>query len=178
MSSTAWLILTIVGAVGSAACLYGFYGDRKRGYPALKTLDGQFELPDMRRSYSPEELFDCFEKVGPEGQKLLCRLGRTAKLLFIKLYIYFNHIQSLLSHRGRSLYSPNSIMTSDAAAKTMLSATITVMIILRTSHSTVRSVFHLCHRNTKPAATAAAMDIIINLYTQLIFQPFSPRRGG
>ena len=39
MSSTAWLILTIVGAVGSAACLYGFYGDRKRGYPALKTLD-------------------------------------------------------------------------------------------------------------------------------------------
>ena len=29
MSSTAWLILTIVGALGSAACLYGIYGDKK-----------------------------------------------------------------------------------------------------------------------------------------------------
>ena len=89
MSSTAWLILTIVGAVGSAPCLYGFYGDRKRGYPALKTLDGQFELPDMRRSYSPEELFDCFEKVGPEGQKLLCRLWRLDSVfaLFLALVL-------------------------------------------------------------------------------------------
>lgn len=89
MSSTAWLILTIVGAVGSAACLYGFYGDRKRGYPALKALDSQFELPDMRRSYPPEELFDCFEKVGPEGQKLLCRLWRLDSVfaLFLALVL-------------------------------------------------------------------------------------------
>ena len=48
MSSTAWLILTIVGALGSAACLYGIYGDKKRGYPALKAVDSQFEMPDMR----------------------------------------------------------------------------------------------------------------------------------
>lgn len=57
MSSTAWLILTIVGAVGSAACLYGFYGDRKRGYPALKTLDGQFDCRICAAAIPRDELF-------------------------------------------------------------------------------------------------------------------------
>lgn len=89
MSSTVWLILTIVGAAGSAVCLYGFYGDKKRGYPALKALDSQFELPDMRRRYTPEELFDCLDKLGAEGQKLLCRLWRldSAFALFLALVL-------------------------------------------------------------------------------------------
>ena len=70
MSSTAWLILTIVGALGSAACLYGIYGDKKRGYPALKAVDSQFEMPDMRFRYTPEELFACLEKLGTEGRQV------------------------------------------------------------------------------------------------------------
>ena len=89
MSSTAWLILTIVGALGSAACLYGIYGDKKRGYPALKAVDSQFEMPDMRFRYTPEELFACLEKLGTEGRQRLRRLWGldSALALFLVLVL-------------------------------------------------------------------------------------------
>ena len=89
MSSTAWLILTIVGALGSAACLYGIYGDKKRGYPALKAVDSQFEMPDMRLRYTPEELFACLEKLGTEGRQRLRRLWGldSALALFLVLVL-------------------------------------------------------------------------------------------
>ena len=116
MSSTAWLILTIVGAVGSAACLYGFYGDRKRGYPALKALDSQFELPDMRRSYPPEELFDCFEKVGPEGQKLLCRLWRLDSVFALFLAL----VLAVVSHNLAAFRWLRWVMYGLAALRSLL----------------------------------------------------------
>lgn len=89
MSSTAWLILTIVGALGSAACLYGIYGDKKRGYLALKAVDSQFEMPDMRFRYTPEELFACLEKLGTEGRQRLRRLWGldSALALFLVLVL-------------------------------------------------------------------------------------------
>ena len=89
MSSTAWLILTIVGALGSAACLYGIYGDKKRGYPALKAVDSQFEMPDMRFRYTPEELFACLEKLETEGRQRLRRLWGldSALALFLVLVL-------------------------------------------------------------------------------------------
>ena len=89
MSSTAWLILTIVGALGSAACLYGIYGDKKRGYPALKAVDSQFEMPDMRFRYTPEELFACLEKLGTGGRQRLHRLWGldSALALFLVLVL-------------------------------------------------------------------------------------------
>lgn len=89
MSSTAWLILTIVGALGSAACLYGIYGDKKRGYPALKAVDSQFEMPDMRFHYTPEELFACLEKLGTGGRQHLHRLWGldSALALFLVLVL-------------------------------------------------------------------------------------------
>ena len=116
MSSTAWLILTIVGAVGSAACLYGFYGARKRGYPALKALDSQFELPDMRRSYPPEELFDCFEKVGPEGQKLLCRLWRLDSVFALFLAL----VLAVVSHNLAAFRWLRWVMYGLAALRSLL----------------------------------------------------------
>lgn len=89
MSSTAWLILTIVGALGSAACLYGIYGDKKRGYPTLKAVDSQFEMPDMRFRYTPEELFACLEKLGTGGRQRLHRLWGldSALALFLVLVL-------------------------------------------------------------------------------------------
>ena len=94
MSSTAWLILTIVGALGSAACLYGIYGDKKRGYPALKAVDSQFEMPDMRFRYTPEELFACLEKLGTEGRQRLRRLWGLDSALALLLVL----VLAVVSH--------------------------------------------------------------------------------
>lgn len=66
----------LVGAAGMGACLYAMYGDRKNGFPALCALDSRFSSLDMRKSYTPQEVFACLEGVGPEGQKLLVRLWK------------------------------------------------------------------------------------------------------
>lgn len=89
-----WTTLTVAGALGMAACLYGMYGDKKHGFPALTALDKDFKSLDMRPGYRPEDAFACFDGVGPQGQQLLGRLWRV-DFCFI---LFFAMVMAAVTH--------------------------------------------------------------------------------
>lgn len=76
MPQWVWTVMIIAGALGMAAGLYGMYGDKRRGFPALTALDSGFSSLDMRWRYTAAEVFACFDGVGQEGQRLLSRLWK------------------------------------------------------------------------------------------------------
>ncbi|MDD3335843.1 MAG: hypothetical protein PHI98_10070 [Eubacteriales bacterium] len=94
MSGTFWSIFIAVGAVGMAVCLYGMYGNQNHGFPALHKLDARFSSLDMRKGYSPTEVFACFDGVGAEGQRLLISLW---KLDFVFI-LFFWMVMVAVSH--------------------------------------------------------------------------------
>lgn len=70
MNSVWRMVLGTVGLAGAAMCAWRLH---RRELPALRALDGEFQLPDMRFRYTPEALFDTFERIGREGRALLRR---------------------------------------------------------------------------------------------------------
>ncbi len=70
MSGVLWIVLSIIAAAGAGLCLYIMHG---RLIPALKALDKDFALPDMRFRYGAKELYACLDGVGDSGRAMLRR---------------------------------------------------------------------------------------------------------
>ena len=71
MSTALWMAVGIAGAAGAA--LAGWYISRRQ-MPALRALDADFQCPDMRFHYTPQELFDGLDRLGAKGRAQLMRL--------------------------------------------------------------------------------------------------------
>lgn len=72
MSAPLWTVITVVGAGGMAAC-YCLMHHKQTGVPALRALDKEFQCPDMRFRYTPEQLYAMFDGVGEAGARLMKR---------------------------------------------------------------------------------------------------------
>ena len=70
MSPALWTAVGVVGAAGAA--LAGWHMHRRQ-MPALRALDADFQCPDMRFRYTPQELFDGLDRLGAQGRALLLR---------------------------------------------------------------------------------------------------------
>ncbi|MEG1677539.1 MAG: hypothetical protein RR379_07685 [Clostridia bacterium] len=98
MSATLWTLLTVVGAVGAACCLYGmlvYQGGEKR----LRALDPQFQSLDMRFHYSAEQALACMDGVGGEGRKLLRRYW----LIDFALIVFLGMVMLAITHNTASI---------------------------------------------------------------------------
>lgn len=96
MNDTLWIVLTAVACVGGAASLYFML---RRATPALKALDKDFQIPDMRLHYTADALFACFDGVGEKGQALLRRywltdFGFIACFWFVMLAVGRNNVSN------------------------------------------------------------------------------------
>lgn len=116
MNGWLWTALSAAGALGMAVCLYGMYGDKRRGFPALQALDGQFSSLDMRWRYTPEAVFACFDGVGAEGQRLLCRLW---KLDYVFI-IFFLMVMLAVTHNVAGAAWVAAAMTVAAGLRALL----------------------------------------------------------
>ena len=65
MSPALWTAVGVVGAAGAA--LAGWHMHRRQ-MPALRALDADFQCPDMRFRYTPQELFDGLDRLGAQGR--------------------------------------------------------------------------------------------------------------
>ena len=60
-----WLAAGVAGLVGAALCLWLMH---ERSMPGLRALDKNFQCPDMRFRYSPEELFGGLDRLAQPVQ--------------------------------------------------------------------------------------------------------------
>ena len=94
MSPALWTAVGVVGAAGAA--LAGWHMHRRQ-MPALRALDADFQCPDMRFHYTPQELFDGLERLGAGGRALLGRFwwadaGLSVALLAVLLAAAHNSV--------------------------------------------------------------------------------------
>lgn len=90
-----WTVIGAAGIAGMAALLYFMDGDKKRGYPAVAALSPDFKSLDMRlKGYTPAEAFDCLEKAGPEGWRLLHRLWKLDSCFLV----FFAMVMAAVTH--------------------------------------------------------------------------------
>lgn len=115
MNQTFWTILTVVSALGMAACLYVMYATR-HGHPGLKALDKDFQSLDMRFHYSAEQAFDCFENVGSAGQSMLMRLW----LIDYAFIVFFGLAMIAITRNAAKIEAIGWAMVAAAALRALL----------------------------------------------------------
>lgn len=97
-----WLAAGVAGLVGAALCLWLMH---ERSMPGLRALDKNFQCPDMRFRYSPEELFDGLDRLGAQGRALLLRFwcidaGFVVSLLAVMLAAAHNCASDFVLQRS------------------------------------------------------------------------------
>lgn len=118
MTDTLWTIMAWVGGIGMAACLYGMYGIKTRGIPALTKLNSSFKSLDMRLRYTPAEVFSCLDGVGKEGQRLLMGMWQ----LDFVFMVFFWLVMTVVAHNVVQLQWLNTVMLVAATLRSLCDA--------------------------------------------------------
>lgn len=70
-SDTLWLVIAIIGALGTAVCGFGLYALHKR----LKAADEHFQSPQLRFRYTANESAAQLDTLGEGGKLLMHRFS-------------------------------------------------------------------------------------------------------